>query len=163
MFWDSMWDDKHNYTKLLNENVFIHQCIPLIFDDNLSKNLILYAKKNSFLNLNKEKYQIFHKNNNRFNIYKFFKKEKSLSFLSKTWILRYHSWLILYVFLYSSKNNFFNNFNFIMEEKNESWSEENADFYYSYNNIYNNYFLNLNKLNYDNNYFFKHTNKCFVF
>jgi len=142
MFWDSMWDDKHNYTKLLNNNIFIHTCIPLIFDDYSNINLLFLIKKNKKnLNNNIIKYKVFMRkmNHNMPNVFKSLKKNKLLSFLSKTWIFKYQSWIILYMYIYISN----------MENKFLK-SKFATSTVYSYQNIYFNYYYNLQKFNYNN-------------
>jgi hypothetical protein len=78
-----MWDDKHNFSKLLNEDEFLRVCIPLFFEDNLSNDLVLYLKKSKFLDLNLKKYSIFSKGYKNINLYKYFKSEKFYLFFSK--------------------------------------------------------------------------------
>lgn len=141
MFWDSMWDDKHNYTLLLNNSVFIHECIPLIFDDYSDMNLFFLIKIKHRSSSNKIKFKIFmRKKFNRLNLYKYFKRRKPLTFLSKTWIFRYHSWIILFMYLYIS--NSFTNL-----KKNNQLNLNND---YSYHNIYFNYYYTLKKNEYNN-------------
>jgi len=144
MFWDSMWDDKHNYTKLLNNNIFIHTCIPLIFDDYSNVNLLFLIKKNNNLDDNIIKYRIFMRNvaHNKINVYNSLKKNKSLSFLSKTWILKYQSWIILYMYIYISNIE-----NKIAKLRFPLSSE------YLYQHIYFNYYYNLQKFNYNNEFY----------
>jgi hypothetical protein len=144
MFWNSMWDDKHNFSKLLNEDEFLRVCIPLFFEDNLSNDLVLYLKKSKFLDLNLKKYSIFSKGYKNINLYKYFKSEKFYLFFSKIWILRYQGWIIIYIFLYIPVfNKFFTH------------KEKNLEYNLVYNDIFFNYYYNLNKLNYNNNYFKK--------
>jgi len=142
MFWDSMWDDKHNYSKLINENVFIRICSSLIFEDLSSDYLTVFLKKPNFNEQILSKYNIFFKNFNNIKLYKFLKSEFLFSFLSKTWILRYHGWVVIYIFMYIPSFN-----NFIITSKNSS---EFQSFYYD---IFFNYYYNLIKLNSNNSYF----------
>lgn len=138
MFWDSMWDDKHNYTKLLNNNVFIHTCIPLIFDDYSNINLFFFIKKKNDFKNDIIRYNIFMRKVeiNKSNIYKSLKKNKFISFLSKTWILKYQSWIILYMYIYVS--NF--------ENKRLKFKFKSSE--YLYQSIYFNYYYGLQKFNY---------------
>ena len=87
MFWNSMWDDKHNFSKLLNEDEFLKICVPLFFEDNLSNDLILYLRKSKYNENDYKKYRIFSKGYKNINIFKFFKSEKLYMFFSKLWIL----------------------------------------------------------------------------
>lgn len=142
MFWNSMWDDKHNFSKLLNEDEFLRVCVPLFFEDNLSNDLVLYLKKSPFLDLNLQKYEIFSKGTKNINLYKFFRSEKFYMFFSKIWILRYHGWVIIYIFIYVPVFNKF----LISKEKNTAFN-------LSYYSIFFNYYYNLLKLNYNNNFY----------
>lgn len=143
MFWNSMWDDKHNFSNLINEDEFLRISIPLIFEDNYANDLISYLKdkKLSFEVL--QDYEIFSKNLNCNKLVKLVKSEKFDLFVSKSWILRYQGWIILYIFVYlPSFNTFLLN------------SDTNIIFNKSYFNIFFNYYYNLFKLNYNNDYFY---------
>lgn len=143
MFWNSMWDDKHNFTKLLNENEFINICVPLIFEDFSSNNLIFHFKKKQFNLVEYEDYNIFLKKTiNIKNIFNLLKFENFYSFVSKTWVLRYHGWIIIYIFIYLPAFN-----SFLTDVEN---SFENEHLYY---NVFFNYYFNLLKINFNNNYF----------
>lgn len=137
-----MWDNKHNFSKLMCEDEFLKVCVPLIFEDNFVDDLSLYIKKTSISKEKLDFYNVFSKNLKNISIYKFFKNNKFYSFFSKLWILRYQGWVIIYVFVYMPV---FNNF---LKDKNEFYR-----FNQSYYSIFFNYYFNLNKLNYNNKYF----------
>lgn len=143
MFWNSMWDDKHNFSNLITEDEFLRITIPLIFEDNYANDLIFYLKdkKLSFDIL--QDYEIFYKTLNPNKITKLIKAEKFDLFVSKSWILRYQGWVILYIFIYLPIFNAF-----------LSNSDTNMNFNKSYFNIFFNYYYNLFKVNYNSNYFF---------
>lgn len=149
MFWNSMWDNKHNFSKLLNEDEFLRICVPLFFEDNLSNDLVLYLKKSKFLDLSLRKYEVFSKGSKNIHIYKYFKSDKFYMFFSKIWILKYQGWIIIYIFIYIPVFN-----KFLLNK------EKNLNNNFSYYSIFFNYYYNLIKLNYSggylkNNFFLK--------
>lgn len=85
MYWNSMWDDKLNYSRSLKDNIFINDFIYLLFEGGYSSffflNLKDYEKNLNFLRL-KKKYsfhtkKIFKKNDVGAIInYKLIKKKK---------------------------------------------------------------------------------------
>lgn len=112
MYWNSMWDDKLNYSRSLRDNIFINNFIYLLFEGGYSSffflNLKDYENDSVFLKL-KKKYsfhtkKIFKKNDVGSIInYKLIKKKKKKfrPFLSKIWILKYQTWVIIYFYIYS--------------------------------------------------------------
>jgi len=142
MFWNSMWDNKHNFSNLVCEDDFLKVCIPLIFEDDFVSDLSLYLKKRDIFKEKLDHYNVFSKNYKNISIYKSFKNNKFYSFFSKLWILRYQGWVIIYIFVYMP---IFNNF---LKNKNEFF-KFNQLYYF----IFFNYYFNLNKLNFNNKYF----------
>jgi len=141
MFWNNMWDDKHNFSKILCEDEFLRVTMPLVFEDNFSNDLVMYLKKENISDQKLNFYEIFCKNSKPIDIRKWLKLEKVSLFFSKTWILRYQGWIILYIFIYLPVFN-----NFLVEES------ANFDFEKSYFNIFFNYYYNLLKISYNNRY-----------
>lgn len=141
MFWNNMWDDKHNYSKILCEDEFLRITMPLVFEDNFSNDLALYIKKEHIFLEKLNLYEIFCKNLKPISIYKLLKSEKISLFFSKTWIMRYQGWVVLYIFIYLPVFN-----NFLIEES------INFEFEKSYFNVFFNYYYNVLKINYNNNH-----------
>lgn len=141
MFWNNMWDDKHNYSKILCEDEFLRITMPLVFEDNFSNDLALYIKKEHIFLEKLNLYEIFCKNLKPISIYKLLKSEKISLFFSKTWIMRYQGWVVLYIFIYLPVFN-----NFLIEES------INFEFEKSYFNVFFNYYYNVLKTNYNNNH-----------
>ena len=112
MYWNSMWDDKINYSRSLKDSIFIKDFIYVLFEGGYSYFFFLDLKNcennNNFLNL-KKKYsfhtkKIFKKNDIGSIIsYKLIKKKKNKfrPYLSKIWILNYQTWVVVYFYIYS--------------------------------------------------------------
>jgi len=110
MFWNSMWDSKHNYSVFLKQDVFIKSSLILFLNDYSSDKLFFFLKletKKSF-----KKYLIsslkFKKDVNFKSYYKFIRLSDNDNnmFFSKLWVLRYQSWVILNISILSFfKNN----------------------------------------------------------
>jgi hypothetical protein len=147
LFWSSIWDNKHNYTKNLKEDIFIKICIPLIFKSRSSLNYIFSLKKNNLLNNEIIEMDILNfieiNHKNLYNYYSYRSKKIDM-YLSKAWVLKYQKWVIIYFFFYSSLFN-----QFLKIEK------KYGVFKYSYNNIFYNYLVNSIKLNSNFNEFSK--------
>lgn len=100
MFWNSMWDSKHNYNIFLKQDVFIKSSLILFFSDYSSDKLFFFLKLNSRNNF--KSYKIINFKNKKkinFNLYyKFFRKNNNSDiFFSKLWVLRYQSWILLHI------------------------------------------------------------------
>jgi len=155
LFWNSVWDDKHNYSKNLKEDIFIKMCIPLIFRTRFSKKFISFLKKyhlkeseiiqNDILNFTTVDYK---------NLCSFYsRKNKKIDiYFSKVWILKYQGWVIVYFFYYSSLFN-----------KALTFTKLHGYFEFQYNSIFYNYYTNFIKLGFDFNSFKKSNKKGFIF
>lgn len=102
MFWNSMWDNKIMYNRLLKEDLFLNKFFSLAFNDGLSANILNYKKKN--LSLFKRYSHII--DNKKIVLYKYLKNINKVNyFSSKLWILRYQKWVVLYHFVYITNFN----------------------------------------------------------
>jgi hypothetical protein len=104
MFWNSMWDSKHNYNVFLKQDIFIKSSLILFFSDYSSDKLFFFLKpgsRNKF-----KKYRINNvKNKKKFNFNLYYKFIRSVGnnndiFFSKLWLLRYQSWVILNISIF---------------------------------------------------------------
>jgi hypothetical protein len=131
MFWNSMWDSKHNYNVFLKQDIFIKSSLILFFSDYSSDKLFFFLKLNS-----RNKFKNFKINNVRnkkkfnFNTYYNFIRNTSNKndiFFSKLWLLRYQSWVVLNISIFS----FFKEGSFKkkLEINFDSW------FFYYYKNL----------------------------
>jgi hypothetical protein len=99
MFWNSMWDSKHNYNIFLKQDIFIKSSLILFLNDYSSDKLFFFLKSDSKKFFNK--YLISDlklKKNINFNSYYNFIRNLDNNndlFFSKLWLLRYQSWVIL--------------------------------------------------------------------
>lgn len=103
LYWNTMWNDKINYTKKLKEDIFINMFFFLIFKKiSIHSNLL---KMNYFQKLLKNSSK-FHEISSKFYFYKFLKnktsffKKNKASYMGKLWILRFNTWLILSTYYY---------------------------------------------------------------
>lgn len=105
MFWNSMWDSKHNYNIFLKQDIFIKSSLILFFSDYSSDKLFFFLKNDSRKKLKKYKISnIRNKKKINFNLYyNFFRNNVNNNdiFFSKLWLLRYQSWVILNISIFS--------------------------------------------------------------
>ena len=131
MFWNSMWDSKHNYNIFLKQDIFIKSSLILFFSDHSSDKLFFFLKfdsRNKF-----KKYRINNiKNKKKINFNLYYKFIKNINnnndiFFSKLWLLRYQSWIVLNISIFS----------FFKEEIFTKKLEVNFDnwFFYYYKNL----------------------------
>lgn len=133
MFWNSMWDNKNNFSKKIQKENFIKLFINFFISDFFYNKFVYFYnfKKINFFNLN-----LKYKLNNLFKSNLLYKNLINYSnndlLVSKVWVLKFQNWIVIYFLLYS-KNNFLLNFNDANYKGNN---------YYS---IINNYYLNFFK------------------
>lgn len=152
MFWNSMWDDKIDFSKNLQKDFFLKSFINFFFSDFIFNQFLNNFKKNELDNNFNKNY-----NFNILNFKNFFLKSFINSFcdsyfiLSKIWFFRYQNWIILYFYLFSKSNPIF--------KKNNKVYKIKKNYLYNY---LNNYYLNIfkyNKINFNiNNNIFKKNN-----
>ena len=154
MYWNSMWDNKINYTRSLKEDIYLNRFILLVFEDCISSKIIKFYNKNySTAILNKYNFHTRIPNKNEFNRY-LTKINKITFYSSRLWILKYQKWIILYFYIYLPTFNRLK-IKINLVEKNTTVSD----------NIYNlyNFYLKANfKLNFSFNFFKNQVKKnCF--
>ena len=154
MYWNSMWDNKINYTRSLKEDIYLNRFILLVFEDCISSKIIKFYNKNySTAILNKYNFHTRISNKNEFNRY-LTKINKITFYSSRLWILKYQKWIILYFYIYLPTFNRLK-IKINLVEKNTTVSD----------NIYNlyNFYLKANfKLNFSFNFFKNQVKKnCF--
>lgn len=154
MFWNSMWDNKINFSRSLKEDIYLNIFIPLIFDDNISGKVIKTRNFDSLVtSFNLQKYNLHLKssNVNKSSFYKYISELNKLTFFnSKVWILKYQRWVIIYFFMYLPKYNTLKN-NILKIKQKDKYANINKLFI-----LYKT--INL-KLKYSFNFFDKHINK----
>jgi hypothetical protein len=131
MFWNSMWDSKHNYNVFLKQDIFIKSSLILFFSDYSSDKLFFFLKFDSRNKFKKFKiHSIRNKKKINFNSYYNFirNNNKNDIFFSKLWLLRYQSWVILNISIFS----------FFKEDVFKKKLEINFDnwFFYYYKNLF---------------------------
>lgn len=159
MYWNSMWDDKLNYSRSLKEDMFFKNFIYLFFEG--GDNFMFFVDlriNNDKLNFLKKKYnfqiqkaprkneigaKIGHKyvvrKNNKFN-----------PFLSKIWLMKYQTWIVIYFYSYS--------FNLSVFFKKKSKKSKKLK---KYSNIITNYYNNLIKISFNYNLYKNNFNLFF--
>ena len=146
LYWNTMWNDKLNYTKKLKEDIFINMFFFLIFKKITSQTNVLKIKYFQHLLKNSNN---FYKISTKFSFYKllknkisFFKKNKA-SYMGKIWVLRFNTWLILLISYYVPQLT-------IKLLTNKNNSNKNKMFYQTSKcvkliKLYNSYFYKNNK------------------
>lgn len=105
MFWNSMWDNKINYSRNLKEDIYLNKIFKYLLNDNTSFNTLTHTKKREkMFNYKLSKSKHFYKKN-------LFKLNKIIFYSSKLWILKYQKWVILYNFIYIPKFSEISKFN----------------------------------------------------
>lgn len=130
MFWNSMWDNKINYSRFLKEDQFINNFFDLFMTDNMSLKVF---DLNKLRRLKNSRYLQTYSINYNLNFNKYFKNlNKTNCLTTKIWILRYQKWLILFHFIYIQKNN-----NFLLLDSNNYHYDYsfNMALYFKYTNF----------------------------
>lgn len=159
MYWNSMWDDKLNYSRSLKDDIFLKNFMYIFFEGGsnfiIPLNLKHFEKKFKLL---KRRYNFQVKKVNKKNelgdivSYKYVtkKRKKFRPYLSKIWILKYQTWVIIYFYSYS-----FNLSVFFKKKLKKS------DKFKKYYNIVFNYYKNLIKINYNYDFYNENLNTFF--
>lgn len=156
MYWNSMWDDKLNYTRSFKEDIFIKFFFYLFIEGgytflfrykvlNIDNQLKYLKNKYNFHILKKKKEE------NNFNLITNYSNFSEL-YTSKIWILKYQSWVIFYFFIYSFNSGIF-------YKKKKKLKKSNK----KYLNILISYYYNLLKLDYSFNHYINYSYNKFSF
>jgi len=153
MYWNSMWDNKINYTKNLKEDIYLKKIIPFFFNDKISINLLKF-KNYKYKYIDIDRYYMhynFDKINKNF-INFLYKNNDIEMYPSKLWIVRYQKWVILFYFLYIPNFKKLNKFNIKV-------SDFNMSYFFNYYSFYSKANIKLS-YSYD---FFKNSKKNYNF
>lgn len=159
MYWNCMWDDKLNYSRSLKEDIFIKNFIYIFFEGGSNSmffiDLKFFFKMSKYLvkNYNFQIKKYIQKNELGLNTkYKYYveKKKNFRPYLSKIWILKYQSWIIIYFYSYS--------FNLSVFYKKKSKKSKNLKKYF---NIILHFYKNTIKT--FSNYYFLKKNLVYFF
>jgi len=108
MFWNSMWDSKHNYNVFLKQDIFIKSSLILFLNDYSSDKLFFFLNSLSKNNFNKYSVNVIkqNKNNNYSFFYNYIRKTNNNDlFFSKLWLIRYQSWIVLNLSIFTFLKN----------------------------------------------------------
>lgn len=104
MFWNSMWDDKINFSKSLKKDFFLKNVIYFILDEpnsfSIFKKNFKFFKNQIFF----KKYKIYYKYNYKNKL--IYNKKNSrpiVKYFSKIWILKYQQWFLIFLFTFFNK------------------------------------------------------------
>lgn len=105
-FWQSVWDEKHNFNRSFKEDYIIRAILPFLFFDRISKKkqFIHFSVVKSSLKLKTLDYwaQFSEPSVLYQKILFYFKRKKKIPyFILKIWILKFQSWIILLFSVYS--------------------------------------------------------------
>jgi len=105
MFWQSVWDEKHNFNRGFKEDFLLRKLLPLFFYERLirKKQFINYNVINNSLLLYDLDFWAAFKENRL--LYGYFinslkKKKSDPYYLLKIWIIKFQTWVILFFSLY---------------------------------------------------------------
>lgn len=157
MYWNSMWDDKLNYTRSFKEDIFVKFFFYLFIEGgytflfrykiNNIDNHLHYLKNRYNLHILKKK-----KEEDNYNLITDYSKNSEPN-TSKIWLLKYQNWVIFYFFIYSfSSGIFYKKKKFKFKKSHKKYFNILTSYYYNlikldYNfNLYNNY--NFSKLSF---------------
>lgn len=105
MYWNSMWDNKVDFSRSLKEDIYLNKFVPLIFSDLISAKILKYSKS-SIKKIDIDYYNIPTKNKTKHEIYLHLLRSNKLNlYSSKIWILKYQKWLIIFFFVYLPRYN----------------------------------------------------------
>ncbi len=147
MYWNSMWDDKLNYTRSFKEDIFVRIFFYLFIEGGYTF-LFRYKINNvdDHLNYLKNKYNLHilkkKKEEDNFNLITNYSNNTE-PYTSKIWLLKYQGWVIFYFFIYSFNSGMF------YKKKKHKFKKSNK----KYSNIMVSYYYNLIKLDYNFNLF----------
>lgn len=108
--WENQWDTTLNYTKTLNEDMFLKKFFKIFFRNWLSSNEVFFSKNYNFKkiennkNIRYKKFIFFQKKNldNRTYLLKYKNKKFTYNY-SKLFVLRFQKWTLLYIYIYVPK------------------------------------------------------------
>lgn len=153
MYWNSMWDNKINYTSNLCEDIFLKKFVPLIFKDNTSfRNLNVLNLDRKQLKIIKNKYRLHISiiGVKKTNFTKYIVKSKKVeSYFSRLWVMKYQKWVVLYLYVYIPKfselrkaeKNLYKFSNIDILYKNYFYASQKIKFSYRNANAYKNTFV----------------------
>lgn len=154
MYWNSMWDDKLNYSRSFKEDILLKMFFNLFIEGGYTF-VIRHKIKNidTHIKMLGVKYKLhilkIKKDEKRFNYLNDPKKD-GISFLSKVWLLKYQNWVVFYFFVYSSDLG-----GLKKTHKKKKKTKQ-------YSHLLNGYYYNFFKINYSydhfNNYTLKNSN-----
>ncbi len=168
MYWDSIWDNKNDFSNFFIKNLFIFDTLPLFYVDNASSKIDNFFPVKTQTNKS-SKYEVFVNYDLYFNSYNiFFKKiynTKSTKFSkkiniysSKIWFIKYQNWIIIYLFFYISSFNKFSIYNI-----DNDLNILNLSNNYEVNLILENFYFFKTKLEFDFNFFKRQLFLCSEF
>lgn len=105
-FWQSVWDEKHNFNRSLKEDYLLRSIIPYFFFDRVSKQkqFLNFEVVNSSLILKDLEYwtqfQEPLKLYSKITTY-VWRKKKLPYYVLKIWILKFQTWLLIFFSMYS--------------------------------------------------------------
>ena len=157
MYWNSMWDDKLNYSRSFKEDVLIK-----IFFNLFVEGGYLFVKSSKMSNVDdylkilKNNYNLpflkFKRDENRYN-YILDTRKESQRYLFKVWLFKYQSWVIFYFFTYSFNLSKFSKKFFKKKPRFKKKINKNKQYF----NIFSNYYYTLLKIDYSYKRFNKYS------
>lgn len=146
-FWQSVWDDKHNFNRGFKEDTLIRSIIPFIFLDRISK-------KKQFIHFNVVKSTRILQELEYWNqfatsellyqkVLSYFKRKKKIPYFPlKIWILKFQTWVLILFSIYSPVKFF----SLFMKQSIKYNLFKHFGYYYLFtmsNKFSNSYLLNL--------------------
>jgi hypothetical protein len=105
MFWQSVWDEKHNYNRGLKEDILLRRVLSLFFYDRMvhKRHFVNYdVIENSSILYDLDSWSVFKDNKHLYihflNSLK--KKNNTPYYVLKVWILKFQTWVVIFFSLY---------------------------------------------------------------
>jgi len=102
MYWNSVWDSCYSYRKEFNKNFFLKAVLMLLLSDRLLYGSFFLSKKFNFF-LDKKKLNFSNFTINSSEEFMELAKKNIPCFYSRIWYIKYQSWVLITLFIYSAK------------------------------------------------------------
>jgi len=105
-FWQSVWDDKFNYTRGWKEDHYFRHLVPFLFSDKVTRSKLLLNYNTIRISLLLSKYKnvdVFEETGDLFKHINFCfgDKKKTKHFILRIWIIKFQTWFLFFFKIYT--------------------------------------------------------------